>query len=330
MTTPKLSCAFYVGAQTPDHIALAERLGYHRAWVYDTPALCLDSWSALARAAERTDRIGLATGVAIPKLRHVMVTAAAIAGIEALAPGRFTFGVGTGFSGLRALGYKPMRWSEVVDYVTALRGLLRGEPVTWDGHTMRLMHADGYLPKLPIEFGVYFAAEGPKGLAAAREHADGLITVNVPPESGWEHSARIVLGTVLDDDEPATSDRAWLAAGPATTVIYHLYWEAGYDLSTLPGGLEWKAMIESLSPEERHLHLHQGHLMEVSAHDDRLIPRESVEALSFTGDTTALRGRIDELAAQGVDEIVFQPAGPDLPRELEAFARLAPAVAVST
>jgi hypothetical protein len=55
-----ISCAFPPVPETPEHIALAERLGYRRAWVYDTPALQLDVWATLARAAERTRRIELA------------------------------------------------------------------------------------------------------------------------------------------------------------------------------------------------------------------------------------------------------------------------------
>lgn len=325
MRTPKLSCAFYTGPDTPDHIALAERLGYHRAWVYDSPALCLDAWSALARAADRTERIGLATGVAVPALRHLVVTASAIATIESIAPGRFTLGVGTGFTGLRALGHKPMKWAEIPAYVDALKALLRGEAVSWEGRTMRLMHATGYLPELPIDFEVFMAAEGPKGLGVAREHADGVLTVNVDPGTGWAQSARWALGTVLDDGESPTSDRVWAAAGHAAVVIYHLYYEAGYDLSTLPNGAAWGELISSLSEEERHLSLHKGHLMEVSEHDDAMIPRETAEAMTFTGSVETLRARLEELAATGVTEVVYQPAGPDIPRELEAFSRLAPA-----
>ena len=42
----------------------------------------------MARCAEHTDRIGVAAGVLVPGLRHVMTTAAAIATIEDIAPGR--------------------------------------------------------------------------------------------------------------------------------------------------------------------------------------------------------------------------------------------------
>ncbi|PYN53862.1 MAG: 5,10-methylene tetrahydromethanopterin reductase, partial [Candidatus Rokuibacteriota bacterium] len=65
------SCAFPPVPETPDHIALAEKLGYRRAWVFDTPALQLDVWMTLARAADRTSHIELGSGVLIPSLRHV-------------------------------------------------------------------------------------------------------------------------------------------------------------------------------------------------------------------------------------------------------------------
>jgi 5,10-methylenetetrahydromethanopterin reductase len=54
-----ISCAFATSLETPEHIVLAERLGYQRAWCYDSPALYADVWMTLARAAERTSVIGL-------------------------------------------------------------------------------------------------------------------------------------------------------------------------------------------------------------------------------------------------------------------------------
>ena len=104
-----ISCAFPPIPQTPDHIALAERLGYRRAWVYDTPALQLDVWVTLARAAERTQRIELGPGVLIPNLRHVLTTAAAVATLVDLAPGRVNVGIGSGFTGRVAMGQRPLR-----------------------------------------------------------------------------------------------------------------------------------------------------------------------------------------------------------------------------
>jgi 5,10-methylenetetrahydromethanopterin reductase len=90
-----ISCAFAPVPETPEHIALAERLRYRRAWVFDTPALQLDVWMTLARAAERTARIELGTGVLIPSLRHVVATAAAVATLVEFAPGRVNVGIGS-------------------------------------------------------------------------------------------------------------------------------------------------------------------------------------------------------------------------------------------
>src|SRR5258706_81470 len=48
-----VSAAFPPGPKTPDHIAIAEGLGFRRAWVYDSPALYSDVWVTLGRAADR-------------------------------------------------------------------------------------------------------------------------------------------------------------------------------------------------------------------------------------------------------------------------------------
>ena len=82
------SCGLHPDDRSPELAVLAESLGYRRVWVYDSPALGADVWVTLARIAERTSRIGLGPGVLVPSLRHVMVTAAALATVEAIAPGR--------------------------------------------------------------------------------------------------------------------------------------------------------------------------------------------------------------------------------------------------
>src|SRR3954452_3940176 len=135
-----LSCAFPSALDTPDHIAFAEQLGYARAWCYDSPALYADVWMTLALAAERTTRIQLGPGVLVPHLRHVMTNAAAIATLASLAPGRVVVGVGAGLTARLALGQRPLRWDDVALYIRALRALLRGEEVEWEGATIQMRH----------------------------------------------------------------------------------------------------------------------------------------------------------------------------------------------
>src|SRR6187551_50947 len=113
-----LSCAFATSMSTPEHVALAESLGYRRAWLYDSPALYPDVWATLVRCADRTSSIGLGPGVLIPSLRHPMTNAAAIATlVDLVGAERVAVGVGTGFTGRYTLGQKPLPWAYVARYV---------------------------------------------------------------------------------------------------------------------------------------------------------------------------------------------------------------------
>ena len=82
----QISCAFPPGPHVVDHIVEAERLGYERAWLFDSPALYGDIWVIAALAAQRTTRIALGPAVLVPNLRHPLTQASAIATLEQLAP----------------------------------------------------------------------------------------------------------------------------------------------------------------------------------------------------------------------------------------------------
>src|SRR5690625_4423750 len=169
-----IACAFPTSLDTPDSIALAERLGYTRAWVYDTPQQSCDAWMTLALAAQRTEAIGLGPGVRVPSLRHPMANAAATATLAALAPGRVSVAFGTGFTGRRAMGYPAISWSYMDSYIRAYRSLLRGETAEWEGKRMRMLHPSGHASARPIDVPVLISALGPKGNKVAEELADGL------------------------------------------------------------------------------------------------------------------------------------------------------------
>ena len=321
-----ISCAFPPVPDTVDHVALAERLGYRRAWIYDTPALQLDVWATLARAAERTYRIELGPGVLIPSLRHVLVTAAAVATLVQLAPGRVNVGIGSGFTGRLAMGQRPNSWAFVAQYIRQLRALLAGEIVDVDGALTQMLHGPGQAPARPIRIPIVVGTGGPKGEAVARELGDGIFTV--VPVAGFRWAALLTFGTVLDPGESSDGERVLLAAGAGAGVVYH----RAYDLPGAPGrpgmpelprGAEWRALIEKIPSRERHLHTHRGHLTFPNEIDRHVLSGDFIRRFTFTGDAATLRERVGSLAARGVTEIAYQPAGPDIPRELSAFARMA-------
>jgi 5,10-methylenetetrahydromethanopterin reductase len=325
----RISCAFATSMSTPGHIELAERLGYRRAWCYDSPAVLADVWMVLALAAERTTRIGLGPGVLIPSLRHPMVTAAAISTLETLAPGRVVVGVGSGFTGRVSLGERPMRWADVEAYLRALRGLLRGETVSWRGRELQMLHSPGCGAPRPINVPVLVGADGPTGQRVAAELGDGVFSSNVDILAADEHAWRALLiwGSVLDDDEPPDSPRTVAAVGPAVAVLYHVAYErgGGEAVDELPGGRRWRVAIEQTPPEHRHLAVHAGHQVALNAADELVRAEASALIPTITATATAgeLRRRLDAWAESGISEVVYQPGGPDIERQLETFAHMA-------
>jgi 5,10-methylenetetrahydromethanopterin reductase len=318
-----VSCAFPPGPDVVEHALVAESLGYERAWLYDSPALYPDVWVALARVAEGTERIGLGPAVLIPSLRHVLVQATAIATLESLAPGRTVAALGTGFTGRMALGQKPLPWSAVEEYLRQLRALLRGEQVEVDASVVGMIPPAGFLPALPIDVPILVAANGPRGLQVAKELGDGVMTIGSgQPEFDW--CAVLAFGTVLDEGEQPTSARALEAAGPALTVVYHGMYEANpAAVDSLPGGPEWRERLETLPASVRHLTVHEDHLVHVTERDRPLLDGHNLAAFTWTGSSRQLRGRLDELEAAGATEVLYAPMGPDIPRELAAFAAMA-------
>ncbi|GAA4695022.1 hypothetical protein GCM10023215_35880 [Pseudonocardia yuanmonensis] len=89
----EIDCALATGVATPEHVALAEELGFARAWCHEAPRSYPDTGMALAVAAERTSRIriGLAVG---GHWRRAAADAGALADLAARARGRTELVVG--------------------------------------------------------------------------------------------------------------------------------------------------------------------------------------------------------------------------------------------
>jgi 5,10-methylenetetrahydromethanopterin reductase len=225
-----------------------------------------------------------------------------------------------------------MRWTDVRSYVTALRGLLRGEDVEWEGQTIRMLHADGFAAPRPVEVPILIAAMGPKGLAAAEELADGVLVIPAPPLEttlGWK--TMLLAGTVLEEGEDLSSERVRTAAGPFIAPLYHATYELdGPDaVDRLPGGREWRLSVEASRDAGRHLEIHKGHLIHLNEHDEAAWTAGAWQLLrdfSLTGSRDEIRARIDALEREGVTELAYQAHG-DIPIELERFAEAAGLVA---
>ena len=317
----------------------AEELGFSRAWFYDTQMLSADPFVAMAAAAMKTTHIRLGTGVLIPSNRIAPVAANAFASLNKLAPGRIDFGVGTGFTGRRAMGLGAVKLADMEEYVRTVMALLRDETVeaALEGkrRLIRLLNPELGLVNTRDPVGLYVAASGPRARLLTARLGAGWINTTADVAGGvaaieemrglWAAAGHkeealdaIVLtgGVVLDEHEPADSARAVAQAGPRAAMLLHraadaalMGWPA---IAAIPPEVAdavagYVELARSFRPQgARYLENHRGHLMFVKPEERPFVTAELIRATTFAATEKELKLRIAALAAAGYSEIAIQ------------------------
>jgi 5,10-methylenetetrahydromethanopterin reductase len=324
VTTPKLSIGLPPGPNNVEVARVAQDLGCHRVWLFDSAALYEDIWIWLDRIARETE-INLGTAVLVPNLRHVMTTASAIATIEHVAPGRLACGFGTGATARWVLGKRALSWATTRRYIENLRSLLDGEVVEVDGEKTQMIHWPGLAPERPIRTPLLLSAMGPKGIEITKEICDGIITVSDEPVD-MDFHVQMFTGTVLGDGESPDSDRVKEAVGPWVVMSYHGGFAFAPDVvDMMPNGTAWRESIEAARPEgERHLAVHEGHVTHLTKRDRELVLDAAWELPMrsgfWIGTADEVRAKAERAGANGVTEILYTPTGPDVVGEMQRMA----------
>lgn len=317
--TVELSCGLPPGPDFADLVSTAENLGYSRAWIFDSAPLWEDPFVHLALAAERTTRIGLGTAVLIPTERSEMAMASAISAIDRLSGGRFRVCFGTGATARRTMGQRPMTLRALEQYVASVRGLLAGKTVLVDGKPARMVHAEGRTSPRPIGVEIWLSAFGPHAVELAERIADGIIGL---PVHHTVPTATMRAGTVLETGEARDSRRVHEAVGPWRVVAYHeAYAIAGSAaVDAMPGGRAWRAAVEqSADQDHRHLLTYEGHVTDLMDRDRPLAGYDGGFP-TMIGEAPEIQHGLTQLEKTGVRELIYTPSGPDVARELRAFA----------
>ena len=336
-----------------DYVVEAERLGYTRAWFADSQMLWSDPYACLALAATRTSTIGLGTGVAVAATRPAPVTAASIATINALAPGRTFLGIGTGNTAMRIMGHPPMRIAEFDEYLRALGPLLRGDEseVTFRGKTSPVRHVmpDAGFVDFAHEIAVHVSAFGERSLEVAGRHGDGVI-LPLPPtpafldrfwvsiEEGAGSVGRVIdraeyyvscLTTivVLDEDERADSERAKYEAGAfAMAAVHYAYdqWRNFGRPPTVPAIVDiwddYTALVEQTPADRLHQRIHRGHNCWVEPDEEQFLTDDLMRQTTLTGTANEIVERLEGLAEHGLDHVMVLPS---LAPRVEVLRRVA-------
>jgi 5,10-methylenetetrahydromethanopterin reductase len=315
----ELGCLFPPTTHTPDDIVLAEKLGYERALVYDSPSFLADPWITLAQAAARTTRIRIGVAAITPRLRHVVATAGALATLASVAPGRVEAVVGSGFTAALMVGKKPAPWSVVEAYVTGLRALLAGQEIEWDDATIGLKHDAVSGVSVPCEVPLSVAAHGPRGFEVAARL--GCPVVTYPSHTGTytvpvDDVQVLYYGTVLDPGERADSPRVLDAAGAAAAFQLHLGQGGGNEQAG------FDAAIAGVDPGRRHLELHRRHLVSVTPLEHPFVTGQLVMRATGSGTAEDVGLRLKEIAVSGARGVLYGPTGAGIGRELAVFAKV--------
>jgi len=166
----------------------AEAAGFDRVWVSDHYHPWLQEqgqspfvWSVLGAIAATTN-LQMTTAVTCPTFRiHPAVMAQATATTAAMAPGRFTFGVGSGEAlNEHILGdaWPPVsvRQDRLREAIAVIRRLWTGETVTHEGTHFTVHNAQIFsLPETPPD--ILISGFGPAATELAAQIGDGWITV---------------------------------------------------------------------------------------------------------------------------------------------------------
>jgi 5,10-methylenetetrahydromethanopterin reductase len=68
--------------------------------------------------------------------------------------------------------------------------------------------------------------------------------------------------------------------------------------------------------------VHEGHVTHVLARDEAVLDAagEGITGFGWVGTPDEMRARAEAAAASGVTELLYTPSGPDMEREMRAFA----------
>jgi 5,10-methylenetetrahydromethanopterin reductase len=322
-----------------DYVVRAEELGYSHAWLADSQMLWSDCYAALALAAVRTSTIKLGTGVAISGTRPAPVNAAGIATINALAPGRTFFGVGSGNTARRVMGLPPQRIKEFEQYLRTLIPLLKGEEAqhTFAGETHPIRHI---MPKQgfvnftdPIP--LYISGFGPRSLGLAGKYGDGAVigaTGDNSLGSMWHmvqagaretgrelapgadyYTTALTTMVVLDNGEAIDSARVKSECGAMAMAAVHYSYDQFRNFGHQPpnhlAGIwdDYTGLLAEVPEERLHQRIHAGHNCWVLPEEEQFLTPAVLAASTMIGTADQLIERLRSLAADGLNQVMILP-----------------------
>jgi 5,10-methylenetetrahydromethanopterin reductase len=266
-----------------------------------------------------TKKIAIGPGVTHPAVRHITVTASAIATLHELTEGRAFLGFGVGATGPGNIGMKPVTVKELEECIEVLKQLFRGGTVKLAGRDVRCLFPCGEVP-------IYIGTRAPQVMKMACRLANGFIHAGsieslkdlVNRIRGYAAEAGRNPGEVqfisrlpcaIDNDASRARQQVkGVIARTALTQLGRLY-----NRGELHDENDRKAVERMRQHYDTYRHMQSAH--------DHLVREEWVDRFAIAGTPDQVRIKVKEIIAAGVDELTIIPCGPSRQNVLEAFAR---------
>ena len=276
-----------------------------------------------------TERIKLGSGVVSMWVRNPAFLAATFSTLDDLAPGRVVLGIGAWWDPLAAkVGVrrdKPLR--AMREIVTAVRALLAGETVSFDG---QFVHLDGveldyvHQDRRPKDVPIVIGATGLQMMELTGEIADGaLLNYLVSPAYNEGALAALAKGAAkagrtledldrpqlvvcsMDDDRAAALDAARLLVTQYLGQQPHIMRASGVPaelLDEINAVMTWPATHDEV------------------VRASTLVPDDVVQLITASGTPDECRAKVAEYVAAGCTCPVLYPLGADVERMIHEFA----------
>ena len=313
-------------------VQYAEDRGYEAVWQAES-RLAREATVPMAAFAAVTSRIKVGAGVVNNWTRNPALMASTFSTLDDLAPGRVILGLGAWWEPLASkVGVdrrKPL--TAMRETVTAVRGLLANERVTFDGE---FVHLDGveldyvYHERRPKDVPIYIGATGMKMMELGGEVGDGvLLNYLVSPEYNVQALDHIAIGAERAGREASDIDTPQLIvcsmAEDRKTAL-----DAARMLVTQYLGQQPHIGKASGVPQEL-----LDEIAEVltwpATHDEvkaasKIVPDEVVQLITASGTVEECRDKVAEYIRAGCTCPVLYPLGSDVEAMIDAFAGWSP------
>ena len=271
------------------HIAAAEAAGVYQVWMTQgTPAP--DTLTLFAAAAVQTTTIQLGTAIVPTYPRHPLALAQQALTLADLAPGRLRLGVGPShrptIEGIYGLPM-PSPLEHLREYVAVLRALLWDGQVEYQG---RFYQVKATLPR-PPQTPILISALREGAFRLAGEIADGVLSWMCP------------VSFLLEKALPALRAGAASSGRQPPPLVAHIPVALSQDRPAVLAAA--RQQIGRYARFQFYANMFADAGFSIGA--DGVMPDTLLDNLVVSGDEAAVKARLTELLARGLDELLIMP-----------------------